>query len=200
MNKEKTRRDVIVIGASAGGVQALQEFIGRLPVPFPAALAITLHRGVTGQSMLPQVLGRHSKTEVIEPIDGSALRQGVVYVAPADFHMVFRSGVVRLERTAKYHHCRPAIDPMFESAAHEFGARVIGVVLTGNLNDGVAGLIEIHNVGGMCLAQDPSEAPYPSMPLSAIRDDHVDHVFRMSELPNLLLNLAGGATGRAAVA
>lgn len=187
------RRDVVVLGASAGGVEALSELLTALPGDFPAIIALALHRSPTLPSLLLQVLGRHAALSVVEPQDGERPEQSVVYVAPADRHMLIRSGVFRLDRTAKYHHSRPAVDPLFESAALEFGPRVIGVILTGNLSDGVAGLIAIHKHGGVCLAQDSDEAAFPSMPLSALRQDHVNYVFRQAELPALLTSLVGVA-------
>lgn len=188
------RRDVVVLGASAGGVEALSELLTALPGDFPATIALALHRSPTLPSLLSQVLGRHAALAVVEPKDGQPLAQSVVYVAPADRHMLIKSGVFRLERTAKQHHTRPAVDPLFESAALEFGSRVIGVILTGNLSDGVAGLIAIHRQGGVCLAQDPAEAAFPSMPLNALRQDHVNYVFRKAELPALLTSLVGVAS------
>lgn len=189
----KSPERLVVIGASAGGVGALQTLLSQLPSTFPAAVAITLHRSPTLPSFLPQVLNRTTATLLaIEPRDGQAVEPGVAFVAPPDRHLMIRNHRIYLERTAKQHFSRPAIDPMFISAAEDFGDAVIGVVLTGNLSDGVAGLLAIKSRGGICLAQDPEDASYPSMPLNALRFDHVDYTFRMRDLATLLTRLVAG--------
>ncbi|MEX2472015.1 MAG: chemotaxis protein CheB, partial [Gemmatimonadota bacterium] len=137
------KRDIIVIGASAGGVEAFSYLLEHLPADFPAAIAMTLHRSPVFPSLLPKVLNQHANLKCEEPKDGDAFKAGHAYVAPPDHHMVVRQGLLRLERGPKHHHSRPAIDPMFQSVAVEYGDRVIGVLLTGNLSDGVAGLIAI---------------------------------------------------------
>src|SRR4051812_45742702 len=186
------RRDVIVIGASAGGFEALTELLSRLPPGLPAAVAITLHRSPQGRSSMVPVLARKARIEVIEPATGDRFARGRVHVAPADVHMTVGQHSIWLDRGPKQHHSRPAIDPLFRSAADSYGARVIGVLLTGNLSDGVAGLIHIGAHGGLSLAQDPKEAPSPSMPLNAVLYDSVALTFKMDELHEVLLALLAG--------
>jgi two-component system chemotaxis response regulator CheB len=186
------RRDVIVIGASAGGFEALSLLLSRLPAGFPAMMAITLHRSPHGPSGLAPMLGRKARIAVVEPASGDRLERGHVYLAPPDLHMTFRPHSVWLNRGPKQHHSRPAIDPMFRSAAESFGARVIGVMLTGNLSDGVAGLIQIGARGGLSLAQDPDEAAFPSMPRNALIYDSVQLVFKMEDLHDVLIALVAG--------
>ena len=124
-------RDVIVVGASAGGVQALMYLLSKLPGELPAIIGLVLHRTPYHETQLAAVLGRQSTLRVIEPRDGTALERGCVYVAPRDQHLVFERGAARLSRGPREHMTRPAIDPLFRSAAAEFGARVAGVLLTG---------------------------------------------------------------------
>jgi len=189
---DEIKRDVIVIGASAGGVEAFSFLLEHLPADLPAAVGMTLHRSPVFPSILPDVLNRNAKLRCCEPKQGAPFAPGHAYVAPPDHHMLVREGLVRIERGPKHHHSRPAIDPLFQSVAVEYGSRVIGVLLTGNLSDGVAGLIAIKNHGGLCLTQDPADAPYPSMPQHALAFDHVDVVFRLRTLPNVLQALVAG--------
>jgi two-component system chemotaxis response regulator CheB len=185
---------VVVIGASAGGVRALRSLFQALPADLPAVVAVVLHRSPFHESMLPAVLGRFSAMRVTEPAHEEPFKLGRIYVAPRDHHMTFHDGRFRLSRGAKEHYTRPAVDPLFRSAADWHGRRVIGVILTGSGDDGVSGLIAIKAAGGLSLAQDPDEATNDSMPQHAIRRDHVDGVMTVREmamqLPQLL---AGGA-------
>jgi two-component system chemotaxis response regulator CheB len=187
------RRDVIVIGASAGGFEALTQLLSRLPRDLPAAVAITLHRSPQARSNMAPVLGRHARIRVIEPAEGDRFERGRVHLAPPDLHMTLHQHhTIKLDRGPKQHHSRPAIDPMFRSAAESYGARVTGVLLTGNLSDGVAGLIHIGAKGGLSLAQDPEEAPFPSMPRAALLYDSVDLVFKLDDLHEVLVALVAG--------
>jgi two-component system chemotaxis response regulator CheB len=186
-----------MIGASAGGVQALTSLFSGLPGDLPAVVAVVLHRSPFHESMLPVVLGRFSALPVSEPQDGERFQLGRIYIAPRDHHMIIETARFRLSRGAKEHHTRPAVDPLFRSAAETHGPRVIGVILTGSGDDGVSGLIAIKAAGGISLAQDPDEAPHESMPQHAIERDHVDGILTLSqlavELPRLV---AGGAVER----
>jgi two-component system chemotaxis response regulator CheB len=187
-------RDVIVIGASAGGVAALTTVLTNLPAELPAAVAVTLHRSPF-PSALPAVLGRHSELEIIEPTDRQPFRRGRVHVAPPDLHMRVFGRTIHLDRGPKQHHTRPAIDPMFQSVAASYGPRVIGVLMS----DGVTGLTHIKESGGLCLVQDPNEAQHPSMPLNALVFDHVDAIFRLATVHQILIELVSGTTIRALV-
>ncbi len=183
------RRDVIVIGASAGGVEALSQLAAALPADFPAAVLVVVHFPAHATSMLPSILQRRGPLPALHPHDGTAIRPGVIYVAPPNLHLLVRRGTVRLVRGPRENGHRPAVDPLFRSAAVAYGSRVVGVVLSGNLDDGTAGLAAIHHRGGVCVVQDPDEAMYAGMPLSALSNVPVDHVVEIADLPALLLEL-----------
>lgn len=182
-------RDIIVIGASAGGVEALSTLVAGLPADLPAALFVTVHFPRTSQSVLPRILNRAGALPALHPADGDAIAPGNIYVAPPDQHLILTRHGIRLVRGPTENGNRPAIDPMFRSAAVAFGARVIGMVLTGNLDDGTAGLLTITRRGGVGIAQDPEEAIFPSMPASAISYGVANHVSTLQDIPALLERL-----------
>jgi len=199
------RRDIVVIGASAGGVQVLLDLAAALPAPFPASVLVVLHVGAH-RSVLPELMGARGANPVLHPADGQPLRAGTIYVAPPDHHMLVEntlvesrlventlahSGAIRLQRGAKEHHARPAIDPLFRSAALAYGPRVIGVVLSGYLDDGTAGLQAIKRCGGTAVVQDPADAEQPSMPASALHSVEVDHCVPAGRLAQTLVALVG---------
>ncbi|HYD53682.1 MAG TPA: chemotaxis protein CheB, partial [Gemmatimonadaceae bacterium] len=183
-------RDIIVIGASAGGVEAVSQLVAELPADLPAAVFVTLHFPRNSTSMLPRILTRAGPLEAVHPTDQEPIRAGRIYVAPPDYHLIVGRGHVHLVRGPTENGNRPAVDPMFRSAAVAFGPRVIGVVLSGNLDDGTAGLYSIRRRGGLGLAQDPEEAHFPSMPVSARRHGVVDEVLPVRELASRLDALA----------
>lgn len=184
------RRDLVVIGASAGGVEALQEIASRLPANFLACVMVVLHIG-RHESRLAQILSRVGPLPVANARHGDALRPGRIVVACPDHHLMVRDGKVAVMRGARENHSRPAIDPLFRSAAVEFGSRVIGVLLSGANDDGTAGVQAVASAGGVTLVQDPDEALAPAMPLSAIMHAHVDHRLPVREIGGLLSELAG---------
>jgi two-component system chemotaxis response regulator CheB len=193
LNLEGRPRDVIVIGASAGGVQTLIELFSQLSALRTQRLAVVLHRSPVFEGRLPEVLGRRSALPVVEPEDGDAWEAGRIYIAPRDQHMTADpSGALRLNRGARQHHTRPAVDPFFVSVARACGPRAVGVILTGMGSDGVSGLIAINQAGGVTLVQAPAEAPHPSMPRNAIARDHVGAAISVSEMPGVLAALAEG--------
>jgi two-component system chemotaxis response regulator CheB len=192
INGDRVVRDFVTIGASAGGVTALMRLLERLPGDFPGTVTIVLHRSPFHETQLPVVLGRYARIAVVEPADGITLRPGVVYVAPRDRHMVLDDGVIRLDRGAKQHRTRPAIDPLFRSAAAAYGRRVVGVLMSGMGGDGVSGLIEIKQAGGVSLVQSPSEAQFPTMPSRALKEDDVDGAFPANEIAEALVVMAAG--------
>jgi two-component system chemotaxis response regulator CheB len=192
INEERLARDVVVVGASAGGVTALIRLLERLPGDLPVAVCIVLHRSPFYETQLPFVLGRRSRLTVIEPADGMPLRQGWAYVAPRDQHMVVQDGVVRLDRGPKQHRTRPAIDPLFRSAAVAYGPRVVGVLLSGMGSDGVSGLIGIKQSGGVSLVQAPTEAEFPTMPSRAIKEDNVDAAVSVDAIADAIAIMAAG--------
>lgn len=185
-----TRHDVIVIGASAGGVEALISLTSRLPVDLAATVLIVLHVSPQG-SLLPRVLQRSSPMGVTHAVDGDPMRLGHIYVAPPDMHMALDKGRVRLAFGAKENGHRPSIDVLFRTAAWAYGPRVVGVVLTGRLDDGAAGLAEVKREGGIAVVQEPEGAAHPEMPEAALRRTTVDHRVSLERLGLLLVELAG---------
>lgn len=183
------KRDIIVIGASAGGVEALTRLASELPPDLPAAVFVTLHFPRSTPSVLPRILGRAGPLPALHPVDGEPIRHGHLYVAPPDFHLLVRPDVIRLVRGPTENGNRPAVDPMFRSAAVAYGPRVIGIVLTGNLDDGTGGLLAVRRRGGVGIAQDPEDAMFPSMPSSAIEHGAVDHIVPLEQLGALLRRL-----------
>jgi two-component system chemotaxis response regulator CheB len=168
-------RDIVVIGASAGGVGALQRVLRDLPGHLSAAVFVVLHMPAVGAGPLAHVLGRHSNLPVHDAVDGERLRLGCVYVARADRHLVVEPDRVRVIDGPKQNRARPSVDALFEAAAAAFGPRVVGVVLTGNLEDGTAGLRAIKRRGGLVIVQDPRDAEFQGMPQSAVDFVDVDH-------------------------
>src|SRR5262249_39575086 len=151
--------DVVVIGASAGGLQPLRQLVAGLPRHLRAAVLVVLHSSSEGLGLLPQVLAKVGHLPAKHPTDREAIRHGQIYVAPPDRHMLLvRGGVVSLTRGPRENGFRPAVDPLFRTAARTFGARTVGVVLSGALDDGTRGLLQIKQAGGVAIVQDPSEA------------------------------------------
>ena len=191
INDARITRDIIVIGASAGGVSALQHILAGFPPRMPATVGIVLHRGAQ-PSELAHVLSRRTSLPVIEPSRRLALKQGTIYLAPPDHHLLFQRDVVMIQRGPREHSTRPSVDPLFRSAASSYGRRVVGVLLTGCGEDGVSGLIAITKKDGLTLVQDPEEASMPYMPLNAIRYDEVAGVVSLDNAATILASLADG--------
>ncbi|KQW54340.1 chemotaxis protein CheB [Variovorax sp. Root411] len=189
----------VFIGASSGGVYAMLGLVAALPAGFPAPIFFVQHIGAR-HSDLPELLDQRGPNRAIEGRDGEVPVAGTIYVAPSDRHMMLEGGVIRLSRGPKEHHARPAIDPLFRSAALSCGPAAIGVVLTGGLDDGSAGLRAVKDCGGIAVVQDPAEAFEPSMPRAAMAVVEPDHVVALSELPGLLLRLVQQRTAAASIA
>lgn len=182
--------DIIVIGASAGGVEALVALVGGLPRDLPAAVFVTLHIPPYAHSYLPEILQRAGRLPAAQAVDQQLFEDGHIYTAPPDHHLLVERGRMRVARGPRENRSRPAIDPLFRSAAFAYGPRVIGVILSGALDDGTAGLLAIKRQGGMALAQEPTDALIPSMPTHALRFVTVDHTARAVEMGPLLGHLA----------
>lgn len=198
-SKGYVRRDIIVVGASAGGVETLPKLFGELGASIPAAFFVTIHLSPFSKSTLPEILSRASVFRAEHPRDGTPVRAGRIYVAPPDFHLMLDDSVVRLGHGPKENRHRPAIDALFRSAARAYGARVAAVLLTGTLDDGVVGLKEIKRSGGLTIVQDPQEALYPDMPRNALAAVSVDHVLKVRDIAKKLEQLANSTVGGGAM-
>ena len=192
VNEERIRRDLVTIGASAGGVEGLCSLFSQLPADFPGAIAAVVHRSPLFEGDLAGVLGRTTALAVAEPVDGELLQPRRIYLAPRDMHMVVEDGRVRVNRGPKEHHTRPAVDPLFSSAAAADGPGVVGVLLSGGGDDGLRGLIAIKAAGGISIVQDPAEALHPSMPRNAIVYHRADSVLPVARIGATLTALANG--------
>jgi two-component system, chemotaxis family, protein-glutamate methylesterase/glutaminase len=182
--------DIVVVGASAGGVEALVGLAASLPAGLPAAVFVVLHVPSTGTSALPDILSRHGRLPASHVNDGEPIEHGRIYVAPPDHHLLVRTGHLHLARGPRENGHRPAVDPLFRSAAREYATRVVGVVLSGALDDGTAGLVAIKSRGGVTVVQDPEDALYPGMPGNALEHIDVDHVLPAAAMGALLARLA----------
>lgn len=182
--------DIILIGASAGGVQAVSELVRNLPADLPAAVFVVIHLAPFGTSAMPAILSRSGPLKAVHPTDGEPIVPGRIYVAPPDHHLVIEDGHVRLSRAPTENGHRPAVDVLFRSGALAYGPRAVGVVLTGNLDDGTIGLATLKKHGGIAVVQDPEEADYSGMPRSAVENVAVDHVCPLGEIAPLLAELA----------
>ena len=162
-------RDIVVIGASRGGVEALRGIVAALPSSLQSTLLIVLHISPTHASLFPAILSSAGPLPAEHGRDGMRIERGRIYVAPPDHHMtVGPIGFIRLDQGPKENHTRPAADPLFRSAASIYGSRVIGIILTGGGSDGTEGLIAVEQAGGLAIVQDPGDARDPSMPMSAL--------------------------------
>ncbi|MGA9380063.1 MAG: chemotaxis protein CheB [Phormidium sp.] len=182
--------DIIVIGASAGGVETLIQLVQNLPADIAAAIFVVVHISPHSVSLLPNILQRCTSLSVSHAKDGEAIKQGHIYVAPPDFHLLIKPEYVRLTHDPKENRHRPAVDPLFLSAARVYKSRVVGVVLSGTLDDGTGGLLAIKKQGGIAITQNPEEAIYDGMPRSAIENVPIDYVLSIAEIGEKLVHLA----------
>jgi two-component system chemotaxis response regulator CheB len=179
----------IAIGASAGGVEALQDVVSRLPADLPAPVFVVLHISPFVASSLPAILSKAGPLTAVHPQDGAKIEDGCIYVAPPDHHLLIENGSVAVRMGPKENRFRPSIDALFRSAAYIYGSKAIGVILSGALDDGTSGLWSIKRLGGVSIVQEPNQARFESMPLSALNYVEVDHILPSVEIGSLLSRL-----------
>lgn len=184
------KKDIVVIGASAGGMGAIEALVRGLPADLPAAVFVVWHLAPGVKSVLPQLLNRAGGLPAMNPKDGDPIKPGHIYVAPNDHHMLLEKGYIRVTKGPKENRFRPAVDPLFRSAAYIYGSRAIGVVLSGALDDGTAGLWAIKLRGGTAVVQDPADAMHRSMPINALDNVDVDYKLPVADMGPLLARLA----------
>ncbi len=196
--KQKRISKVVVIGTSAGGLDALQKLISQLQSDFPVPILVVQHisADATGNVLL-DVLNKLSNIKCQHAQNGTILKAGCLYLAPSDHHLMIGENLkILVTKGAQENRSRPAIDPLFRSAAVAFGSGVIGILLTGYLDDGTAGMKVIKRCGGICIVQDPADAAYPDMPENAINHVKIDYCLPISEMGGLLYQLIPQKTGK----
>ena len=185
-----SKRDIIVIGASSGGFEALKRIVAKLPANFSPSIFIVWHMSAEVNGILPQVLNKLGTINASNAVDGEPIKPNHIYVAPPDHHMLIEDDHIKVTRGPKENLFRPAVDPLFRSAAFTFKNRVIGVILSGALDDGTSGLWKIKANGGIAVVQDPDDAENPSMPASALKAVKVDFCLPIDELTKQLITLS----------
>lgn len=195
---DETARDIVVVGASAGGVDALSRLVADLPIGLAAAVFVVLHVSPGARSWLPEILDRRGPLPVRHARHGDAIEPGRILVAPPDFHLELGATEVRLVHGPRQNSSRPSVNALFRSAAAHHRARVVGVVLSGYLDDGAEGMREIVTHGGVGIAQDPAEAVNPEMPENAIRRADLKLVLPVAGIARKLRELAGTSVAGAA--
>jgi two-component system chemotaxis response regulator CheB len=183
---------LIVVGASAGGIAALLRLFGGMPSDWPTAIAAVLHLPARSRSNLPSIIARKTKLPASFASDGDRVRPAHIVVAPPDRHLLVKDGTFRLSSGPKQSYHRPSIDALFRTAARSYGERVIGIVLSGHLDDGTEGLAEIRRAGGVAIVQEPSDAEFASMPTSALEVAGADHTVPVAEMGALLEKIVRG--------
>jgi two-component system chemotaxis response regulator CheB len=181
---------IIVMGASTGGFEAFRKITKDLPPNFDAPIFIVWHMSPDTHGILPDVLNSENTIYAAHAYDKEEIKPNRIYIAPPDHHLLIEKERVRVTRGPKENRFRPAIDPLFRSAAYTYGNRVIGVILSGALDDGTAGLWTLKHYGGIAVVQDPMDAEVPSMPQHAMREVKVDHCVTISEMTDLLVRLS----------
>ncbi|HLJ26515.1 MAG TPA: chemotaxis protein CheB [Candidatus Angelobacter sp.] len=181
--------NIVVIGGSAGAIGPLQQIVKDLPPKIAAAVLVVLHVAPDYPSVLPEILNRERGPAALSATDGAEIRPSIIYVAPPDHHLIISDGAVRLTRGPLENRHRPAIDPLFRSAARAFGAGVVAVLLSGARDDGIAGLQLVTNSGGTVIVLDPKEARFPEMPINAIRYARPDYVLPAREIGSTITRL-----------
>jgi two-component system, chemotaxis family, protein-glutamate methylesterase/glutaminase len=188
-SNDRTVQRIIVIGGSTGGFEAFKTIVQKLPPDLGAAVFIVWHMSADVNGLLPQVLNRENTLVASNAVNNEPIQNNHIYVAPPDHHLLVREGKVQITRGPKENRFRPAVDPLFRSAAYTYGNRVIGIILSGGLDDGTAGLWTIKHYGGIAVVQHPEDAQVSSMPENAIRQVKVDHIVPASEIAALIVRL-----------
>jgi two-component system chemotaxis response regulator CheB len=191
-------RDIVVVGASAGGVEALSVLMGGLPPDLPATVFVVLHL-MGERSMLASILSRSGPLPATAAVEGERFERSHIYAAPPGTHLVLEEGTVHLTHGPPEKGCRPAIDPLFRSAARVYGPRVIGVILSGLLHDGAEGLSAVKEAGGLAVVQDPGDAKFGAMPTAAIAATDVDSVASVDRMAAMLADLVSEPISESAV-
>lgn len=181
---------IVVIGASSGGFEAIKKIIKDLPTNFRPPVFIVWHTGPDAQGVMPGVLNKITSIFADYALDNEEIKPNRIYVAPPDHHLLIDEGIIRLTHGPKENHFRPAVDPLFRSAAYSYGNRVIGIILSGALDDGTAGLSRIKNNGGITIIQNPDDAETRSMPESALRNVQIDYNAPVAEIAELLVKIS----------
>jgi two-component system chemotaxis response regulator CheB len=188
--KRQPARGVIVIGGSAGAIEGLQQIVGAFPPQFAASVFVVVHLPSDAHSYLPSILTRAGALTALHPSDGDPIRSGHIYVATPDHHMTLAAGKIYMRRGPRENRHRPAIDPLFRTAARSYGRDVIGVILSGNLDDGSAGLYAVRNRGGIGIVQDPEDAQAADMPQGALNYAGADYILPVAQIGPKLVELA----------
>ncbi|MCW3111875.1 MAG: CheB methylesterase [Segetibacter sp.] len=183
------KKDIIVVGASAGGVNALIEFVKFLPKNFDASIFVVLHLHPSTPSNLPAILSNLGTLKAVHPEDGDKIKTRQIYIAPPDHHLLVENDRVLVRKGPKENRFRPSVDVLFRSAAYNYGSRVIGIVLSGMLNDGTSGMWSVQQMGGICMVQDPAEALYDSMPSNVLNEVDVDYSIPVAQMGAVLQEL-----------
>jgi two-component system chemotaxis response regulator CheB len=181
--------DIVVVGASAGGVEALRQLVSALPSDFPGAVFVVLHIPAHAPSALPAILDRAGPLPAVAAADQLPIERGHIYVAPPNRHLLLHHGHMALQAGPRENSARPSADVLFRSAARAYGPRVVGVVLSGTLQDGALGLAAIKMRGGITIVQDPDDALFPGMPRSALTTAPIDYQLRVQDIPSRLVEL-----------
>lgn len=191
--------DLLVIGGSAGGLPALLEMVRELPRDLPTAICVAIHTSPYSPGRLPEIVEHRTRLPCVFADDNQPLAPGKIYFAPVDRHLLVNNGKLHVSHGPRENGFRPAVDPLFRTAARWYGPRLAGIVLSGSLGDGSYGLAAIKAAGGTAIVQDPDEAIVSSMPLSAMRGVEIDYVLKAAEMAPLITKLAYREKGGAAM-
>lgn len=186
------KKDIFVIGSSAGGIEALKSLVRNLPASIDAAIFVVQHVAPWHRSELPEILRANGPVDAVHAENGQGIERRRIYVAPPDRHLLLEGQHIALWKGPRENLSRPAINPLFRSAAMNYGSRVVGVILSGMMDDGSAGLWMVKKRGGTAVVQDPMDAAYPEMPQNALRYVAVDYIASPPKIAEFLVQMSGG--------